>query len=336
MTAVTTKTDPLALVERVQTLLAQTDAPLAKLEQGLLEIERVMASNDADLEEIASRRKIEMTAATPASELDKKLDALDKRKKEIERRTEIASIVRVELETRIATEREVGRAAKRQAAYDGALELHVTATNLVREFLDRFGPESRKMMRVYAECESKTAAANLDLPPGALPIPSIEAERRGELRARETTVREFKAFVDGRRFVAEQNYVQAAERKDGKWDVWEQGGTTGGGYYSVCSLEDYVEASWAMDATPWPDFLATSLSVPAFFVTQHPGWRPIADDLGGPVFPDQIVSELEKIEALPPPKFSPRVDQRIMSLANWRRMNGEGEVEPAPVAVAAE
>ena len=98
MTAVTTKTDPLALVERVQALLAQTDAPLAKLEEGLLEIERVMASNDADLFEIASRRKIEMTAATPAGELDKKLDALDKRKKEIERRTEIASIVRVELE----------------------------------------------------------------------------------------------------------------------------------------------------------------------------------------------------------------------------------------------
>jgi hypothetical protein len=105
VTAVTTKTDPLALVERVQALLAQTDAPLAKLEEGLLEIERVMASNDADLFEIASRRKIEMTAATPAGELDKKLDALDKRKK-IERRTEIASIVRVELETRIATDRE--------------------------------------------------------------------------------------------------------------------------------------------------------------------------------------------------------------------------------------
>ena len=194
MTAVTTKTDPLALVERVQALLAQTDAPLAKLEEGLLEIERVMASNDADLFEIASRRKIEMTAATPAGELDKKLDALDKRKKEIERRTEIASIVRVELETRIATDREAERAAKRQANYDDALRRHVTATNLVREFLDKFGPECRRVLCEYAESESKSAAANQDLPCGAAPISSIESERKGALRSPKTTVRKFKAM----------------------------------------------------------------------------------------------------------------------------------------------
>ena len=107
----------------------------------------------------------------------------------------------------------------------------------------------------------------------------------------------------------------------------------GGGYYSVCSLEDYVEASWAMDATPWPDFLASSLSVPAFFVTQHPGWRPLANDLG-PAFPSQIAAAIDKLESLPQPQFPPRVETRTMSLANWRRLNGE--VEPAPVAVAAE
>jgi hypothetical protein len=171
VTVVTTKNDPLALVERVQTLLARTDAPLAKLEEGLLEIERVMASNDADLFEIASRRKIEMIAATPAGELDKKLDAIDKRKKEIERRTEIASIVRVELETRIATDREAERADKQRANYAAALKLHVAATNLVREFLGRFGPEARKVMREYAESEMKTAAANCDLPPDTAPSP---------------------------------------------------------------------------------------------------------------------------------------------------------------------
>jgi hypothetical protein len=331
-----TAVNPLAQIENAQKILAQAGAHHAQLEEAKVELEHVLAGAAAEREEIAARRTIETSALMPAAALDKALDGLDRLEKAVGRRVEIASIVLAQLETRIDVAREAERAAARQAAYDEALTLHVTATNRVRGFLDKFGHECRKMMRVYAESESKTAAANCDLPPGALPIPSIEAERRGELRARQTTVREFKAFVDGRRFVAEQNYVQAAERKDGKWDVWEQGGTTGGGYYSVCSLEDYVEASWAMDATPWPDFLATSLSVPAFFVTQHPGWRPIADDLGGPVFPDQIVSELEKIEALPPPKFSPRVDQRIMSLANWRRMNGEGEVEPAPVAVAAE
>jgi hypothetical protein len=135
--------------------------------------------------------------------------------------------------------------------------------------------------------------------------------------------------------IGEQGYVQAAERKDGKWDVWLPSGTTGGGDYFVCSHEDYVEVEIETDATPWPENLAMSLSIPAFFVTQRPGWRAIAADLG-PVFPEQIMTELDRLESLPPPQFTSRVDRRVMSAANWRRMNGEGEVEPAPAAVAAE
>jgi hypothetical protein len=333
---VTTKPEPLALIEQIQKIIAQPDAPLAKLEEGLLELQRLVASCDADLEEIASRRKIEMTAATPAGELDKKLDALDKREREVVRRVEIAAAVAAKLETRISEQREAERADKRRANYDAALKLHVTATNRVKEFLDKFGPECRRVLREYAECELTTAAANKDLPPDTAPIRSIESERRGELRAPKTTTRAFKAFVDGRRFVAEQNYVQAAERADGKWDVWEQGGSTGSGYYCVCSLEDYVEAVTENDVMPWLEFFASSLSVPAFFVTQHPGWRAIAADLG-PVFPDQILTELDRLESLPPPQFPLRVERRVMAQAQWRRLNGEGvEVEPAPVAVAAE
>jgi hypothetical protein len=76
---------------------------------------------------------------------------------------------------------------------------------------------------------------------------------------------------------------------------------------------------------------------PRFFVTQHPGWRPIATDDLGPVFPDQIVMDLDKLESLPAPKFSPRLDQRTMSLANWRRLNGETiEADPPRAQLAAE
>ncbi len=73
----TTKTDPIALFERVRAILAHADTPLGKLEECVRELQRVVASNEGDREEIASRRKIEMTAATPASELDKRLDTLD-------------------------------------------------------------------------------------------------------------------------------------------------------------------------------------------------------------------------------------------------------------------
>ena len=70
--------DPLALIERIQSLLQQPDAGLAKLETGKLDLQRIVAACEADIEEIAARRKTETTMTTPARELDAKLDALDK------------------------------------------------------------------------------------------------------------------------------------------------------------------------------------------------------------------------------------------------------------------
>ena len=296
------------------------------------------ARRGQEREEIADRRTIEMSALMPAAALDKALDRLDLLDKAVGRRVQIANAILSEVETRIDAAREADAAAKRGANYDEARKLHVTATNHVREFLDRFGPECRRVMRVYAESESKTAAANSDLPPGALPIASIEAERRGERRSPKTTAREFEAFVDGRRFIAERGHAQAAERKDGKWEVYLPGGGTGAGDYFVCAISNFVEVTTETGTTPWPEFLASSLSVPAFFVTQHPGWRPLANDLG-PAFPDQIVIELSRLESQPPYHFEPRVSTRVMPLAAWREMRAsakESEVPPAPVAVAAE
>jgi hypothetical protein len=157
-------TNPLALVKRVQTLIAQTDAPLAKLEEGLLEIECVMASNDGDLEELASPQKIEATAATPAGVMEKKLDDLDRRKNEVERRAEIALLIVGALEKRVTPQREAERADRRQAAYDEARERHNANWRRVKEFLDRICAEVRQVMRAYPESEMRIAGANCDLP----------------------------------------------------------------------------------------------------------------------------------------------------------------------------
>jgi hypothetical protein len=64
---------PRALDERVQPILDQDNAPLTKLEEAVLETQRVSASCAADPEEIEARRKIETIAAIPAGERDKKL-----------------------------------------------------------------------------------------------------------------------------------------------------------------------------------------------------------------------------------------------------------------------
>src|ERR1700722_7886344 len=132
--------DPLAQIEHAQKILAQGDASLAQREAARLELDHVIAAGEAETVEIADRRTIEMSALTPAGELDKALDALDRREKQVVRRVEIAKTVRAEWENRIVAAREAESAEKRQAAYAAALKLHVTATNRVREFLDRFGP----------------------------------------------------------------------------------------------------------------------------------------------------------------------------------------------------
>ena len=325
--------NPLAQIEHAQKILANGDASLAQREAARLELDHVIAAGEAETVEIADRRTIEMSALTPAGELDKALDALDRREKQVVRRVEIAKTVRAELENRIDAAREADAADKRQAAYDEAIKLRDATALRVQKFLDRIGAEAREVMRAYAASESKSAAANQDLPPGAAPIHSIESKRKGELRSPKLTVREFEAFVDGRRFIAERGHAQAAERKDGKWDVFLPGGGTGAGDYFVCAISNFVEVTSEADATPWPENLAKCLSVPSFYVSDRSGWDPVDDPS-----PAAVTDALNRLESQPPHHFEPRVSTRTMSMAAWREMNGEpAEAEQVPLQqVAAE
>jgi hypothetical protein len=323
-------------IESTRKILNPPTSKLADLEAAGAVLNHVLAETDAEIEEMASRRKTLVSSDTTAAEIDKALERHDEAVRTLTRRNEIATVVVTKLNERIATEREAENSTKRRAEYDEALALHATATKRVKEFLDRAGAEAREVLRLYAESEIKTAAVNGGLPPGALPIPSVEAERRGPLGSQKTTVREFCGFADGRRLIGEKGHVEATEREDGKLDVFVPGGSTGAGDYFVCALENFVETFTESDTMPWPENLANSLSIPAFHVAEPPRWRAIAADRG-PVFPDQIAAEIDSLESQPPYRFEPRVETRVMTLAAWRRLNGEAvEVEPAPVAVAAD
>jgi hypothetical protein len=235
--------DPLAQIERAQKILAKGDAGLAELEEGRLELQRVVAGSDADLEEIGARRKIEMTAATPVGELDKKLEALDRREKEASRRSEIALAILSEVETRIVAAREAEAAARRQAAYDTALKLHDEATSRVKEFLDRIVLEAREVMQAYVESEAATAAANKDRPLGCSPIMTIESERLGALPSPKTTVRKYQVFVSGRDLVAEVGKVEA-HNVNGTWAVYRPSRSVQGDVVVPhCTIADFVEVT---------------------------------------------------------------------------------------------
>jgi hypothetical protein len=320
-------------IESGRKILNAPTSTIVELEASETLVRHVLVETDVELKEMAQRRKAILASDAPSGDLDKQVERHDETVRALTRRNEIAAALATKLATRIAADREVERAAKQQAALDEALEVHKAATRIVKEGLREMGETVRRILRVYDESEMLTAAVNQDLPPGAAPIPSIEVERKGKVQPSKVTTRHFKAFVHNRRRVAEQGYVQAAEEKDGRWSVFIPGGSTSGGDYLTCDLVDFVEVTTETDATPWPEGLANTLSVPAFFVTEASGWDALENR---PVYPGDITRALNRLESREPQHLQPRVSERVMTLAAWCEMHGEvAEAEPAP-ALAAE
>jgi hypothetical protein len=253
----TTKPDHLAQIERVQKMLAGA-APLDKLEDGRRGLKSVVESIEAERAEIEARRETEMTAATPIVELNSKLDSLERRERELARIAEIGLTILGEIDARIVEAREAESAAKRQAVYDAALDLHNATLIRVREFLDRAGRESLEVMRAYAASEAATAATNCDLPEGSSPIPTIESERLGASKSRRTIKRQFGVFYCGDQPIAEVGRCHATANSDGTFTVLIWNRTVGN-----CRIRDFVNVR-CETMKPRAENLGTSLKIPAF------------------------------------------------------------------------
>jgi hypothetical protein len=296
----TKPSDPLAPIEAAQKVIAAADATLAQLEAARLDLTRVIADAEAEREQLAARRKIEMTAATPVGELDKKLEALDRREKEASRRGEIALAILGQLETQIVDAREHEAERLRRVRYDAALALHAQTTSLIQAFLTNTAPAARAALAAYSESEAATAAANRDLPPGASKIPTIESERMGDLPPAKTTEKRFQAFVRGRDFVAVVGSVDAAPASSNTWTVFipsasMQGGTSVGG----CEIVDFVDVRIEKFEPRRVESLATALRVPPFYAT--------APERGS-------------------------IEKMRVRLSEWRAVNGEPEQAPRQIA----
>jgi hypothetical protein len=292
--------NPLAPIEAAQKILAAADAPLDRLEAGRLDLQRVIAAGEADLEASAARRKIELSAAVPVAELSKKLASLDANDIEIRRRLEIAGAVISQIEPRIADAREHEAERLRRVRYDAALALHAQTTSLIQAFLTNTAPAARAALAAYSESEAATAAANRDLPPGASKIPTIESERMGDLPPAKTTEKRFQAFVRGRDFVAVVGSVDAAPASSNTWTVFipsasMQGGTSVGG----CEIVDFVDVRIEKFEPRRVESLATALRVPPFYAT--------APERGS-------------------------IEKMRVRLSEWRAVNGEPEQAPRQIA----
>jgi hypothetical protein len=319
----TTKSTSPDRIESARKILNAPASKIADLNGAEAVLSQVLAETKLELEGMAERRKAILASGGPSHEIEKQIEHHDESVRALTRRNEVAAAISAKLATRISADHEAERESKRQANYDETLKLHVAATNIVKEFLTRFGAEAREVMLTYVESERRTEAVNKDLASGLAPIPSIEFERKGELQPPKVTSRPFKAFVHGMRRIGEQGYVEAAPEKDGRWSVFIPGGSTSGGHYLTCDLRDFVDVVTETDATPWPENLAKSLSVPAFFVTERSGWKALDGSMDGSISFGENERALNALESQQPHHFPPRVLERVMTLAAWREMNGD-------------
>jgi hypothetical protein len=187
----------LAAIDRVQGIIAKGDSPLERLEEAKVELDHVLAAAAAEREEITARRTIEMSALMPAAALDKALDALDRREKQVARLVEIATTVRTALMPRLDAAREAEREVARAAEYEETEKLVSALAGRFEEFLGRTAPEARALLADCVAVQMRVSEVNRTLPPHATPIRSLEQRRTGELKTRETVVRRFKFFYRG-------------------------------------------------------------------------------------------------------------------------------------------
>ena len=297
----TTKTDP---IESSRKILNAPESKLADLEAAAAALDNLRANLDGEIAGSAARRREILAADASAAEIDRRLEQHDATVSALVRRNEVAAANATKLAARLMAAREAAAEEQRRSRYAQALELHVTATNVIKTFLDKIGQEGRDALQIYLESEAATAAANKDLPPGATRIPTIEAERMGALPSPRVTVRKYQVFLNGREPVAEVGKVEA-HNMNGVWAVYLPSRSVQGDVVIPnCVVVDYVEVTTERYEPLALESLSTALRIPEF--------------------------------PAPPPKLG-RGERRTMPLAEWLRMSGEPVEAEVPLQrIAAE
>ena len=192
MTAKPPNPDP---VESSRRILNMPESKLADLEAAAAALDNLRANLDVEIAGTAARRREILASDGPAHEVDKLLEKHDETVRALVRRSEVAAAIAGKVAERLAAARAEAAEEKRRDRYDQARERHVKATNIIKTFLDKIGQEGRDALQIYLESEAATAAANKDLPPGALRIPTIENERMGSHPPARITERRVQWFV---------------------------------------------------------------------------------------------------------------------------------------------
>ena len=273
-------------------------------------LDHVLAAIDFDLEEKRAQRKALLASTGSAAEVEKAVKRHDEASGILSLKSEIAVSTAASLDVRIKNDRAAAEEARRSARYDEAVNLGDKAFEALEAGLGRLKKIARALLRQVAEAEREIADVNAALPAGAAPIAGVEVRRRGRNTPPPSEeVIHFKQFVDenGRR-VGEEDGVRAEQAADGTWSVSPWRGTI----INRCKLVELVRVVTTRDGRIQPELLASALRVPGLFDGDAPGW----ESLKSP-YPNTILAELDRLEAMGEAIATPKVQERTMTLAQW-------------------
>jgi hypothetical protein len=324
MTEKSPNTDPIDASRKILNAAAST---VADLEAALGAVQRVLAEGDAEIEDMARRRKTIAVADASVAEIKKALDHHDAMERVLKDRNEIAAAVAGKIEERIAADREAERLAQEIAKRKELEARRGEASARVLDYLTRFGREGREVLREHLTLEVEIQRFNKALPKGAPTIASVEADRRVSIQPPKVLrERRFVAFAINGQVVAEEGRVTAAYlRADGKWQLSLPSQCVAGrAEIYGCDRVQCVEREMEEEIPPFrKDSWVSFLRIPSFMEGEPDWWATMDSDL------PHLLSHLDNLESVEPHRRRTRITTSLI-------LDAAAAAAPAPPAMAAE
>jgi hypothetical protein len=307
-----------------RSILQMQKPSIAEIARASGEAKEVREASEAAIEaKDADRAKAELGEGS-ANDLEAKLESIDKDCAALKRRRDIAATTEAALNERLTTARVAETERAKRAAYREAIDRRELLAARQTDFLERFGQESRAILRESANFEIDVLQVNQNLPEGESRVPSVEAIRRVPSAEPAVRVREFKMLVDDAdRQIGEEGTRPARRRLDGRFDVDVPNGRWADGTEVfrtlICKAVDWVEVTTTTRrALRLSGPLAGEIAIPAVRDGDPVGWAPI-NALDGRIPPEMILQQLDYLESQAPGSgIHHETTTQTMSAHIWR------------------
>jgi len=320
MTEKSPNTDP---IDASRKILNTPVSAIAELEAAHAVIQHVIAETDAEIEDMARRRKTIAAGDASVAAIEAALHHHDAAVRALKDKNEIAGAVDARLRERIAADCEAERVAEEIAKREELATRRTSTSARVRDYLTRIGREGRQVLREYLALEVEIERFNRSLPKGAPRIASDDADRRVSIQPPKVLrERKFVAFTINGQIIEEGRVTAAYPNADGKWRISLPSQCVAGRIeIPGCDRVQCVEREIEEEIPPSPkDSWVSVLRIPSFVDGEPDWWDPTGRD---------FLHHLDNLESIEPHRRRTRITTRFI-------LGAAAVAAPAPPALAAE